>query len=142
MLAGKTYPFHLSLTNPLYDPIQVRLAVQRQQLPIPVSPSDDPTGTPAAPRRPHFAVSLPSGSFAIAPFAEAWEYEDDEEMFGIEDEDPGVNASPTKSRGETKTVGVLEKKAIPETMSFSFYTVVHLGTLVPREEIVPTSLDS
>lgn len=111
MLAGKTYPFHLVLTNPLYDPIQVRLAVQSQQLPNPASASNEPSGTPAAPRWLHFAVSLPSGSFAIAPFAEAWEYEDDEEMFGIEDEDPGVNASPMKSRGKTKTVGVLEKKA-------------------------------
>ena len=120
LISGKTYPFHLALTNPLYDPIQVRLAVQRQQVSSSstVGTLDDLTGggpppTPAT-RRPNFAVSLPTNSFGVAPYAEAWEYEDDEEMFGIEDDDGlggGASASPSKSRGKSKTVGVLEKKA-------------------------------
>ena len=32
LIAGKTYLFHLALTNPLYDPIQVRLSVQRMHV--------------------------------------------------------------------------------------------------------------
>ncbi|EJC98928.1 uncharacterized protein FOMMEDRAFT_161120 [Fomitiporia mediterranea MF3/22] len=182
LLAGKTYPFKLALTNPLYDLIQVRLAVQRQQLQTTSTTTEEVSGPPA-PRRPHFAVSLPTNSFAIAPYAEAWEYEDDEEMFEMDDD--GMPASPTKGRGKVKTVGVLEKKAnttvvggevvisregrgevkfnmlvsytyrsdepqdeegdtksrststktAPEMKTFSFYTVVHLGTIVPREDV-------
>lgn len=113
MIAGKTYPFQLALTNPLYDPIQVRLAVQRQQLPAAVS--EDPF-TVDKPRRPPFAVTLPNSAFSIAAFAEAWEYEDDEDMFGIDDDDllGHGGMSPVKERGtkgKVKTVGVLEKKA-------------------------------
>jgi dynactin-4 len=111
MYAGKTYPFHLALTNPLYDPIQVRLSVQRMHVAV----SADGT-VPDKARRPPFAVSLPTTSFTVAAFAEAWEYEDDEDMFGVEDDELGLG-SPRKSgkdkdgRGKTKTVGVLEKKA-------------------------------
>ncbi|KAI5120131.1 hypothetical protein M0805_001899 [Coniferiporia weirii] len=212
MLAGKTYPFQLALTNPLYDPIQVRLAVQRQQLPASTDESaaegnatTTTTTTTTKARRPTFAVSLPTSAFSVAAFAEAWEYEDDdEEMFGLDDDVDGLlgrsgagtggaGASPTKERagrGKVKTVGVLEKKAnttvvggevvigrdgrgdvkfnmlisytyrsdepqdedggerdaragarsgagaaknAPETKTFSFYTVVSLGTIVPRE---------
>ena len=122
MIAGKTYPFLVALTNPLYDPISVRVAVQRQQMPTQGVHTTEETGLslnpPSTPapghRRPPFAITLPSSSFEIAPFAEAWEYEDDEEMFGLDDEEPnasGVPSSPTKGRGKTKTVGVLEKKA-------------------------------
>ena len=111
MYAGKTYAFHLALTNPLYDPIQVRLSVQRMHVAV----SSDGT-IPEKARRPPFAVSLPTSSFTVAAFAEAWEYEDDEDMFGVEDDELGLE-SPRKSgkdkdgRGKTKTVGVLEKKA-------------------------------
>jgi dynactin-4 len=111
MHAGKTYAFHLALTNPLYDPIQVRLSVQRMHVAV----STDGT-VPEKARRPPFAISLPTSSFTVAAFAEAWEYEDDEDMFGVEDDELGLG-SPRKSgkdkdgRGKTKTVGVLEKKA-------------------------------
>ena len=46
-------------------------------------------------RRPPFAVSLPTAAFQIAPFAEAWEYEDDEDM--LEDEELGLDAEETDS---------------------------------------------
>lgn len=110
VIAGKTYPFHLALTNPLYDPIQVRLSVQRMH----VAASSD-GAVPEKARRPPFAVSLPTASFTVAAFAEAWEYEDDEDMFGVEDDELGLG-SPRKGkdkdgRGKAKTVGVLEKKA-------------------------------
>ena len=112
MTAGKTYAFHLALVNPLYDPIQVRLAVQRQQ----VLSNAIEESNPDKPRRPSFAVSLPSSAFSIAAFAEAWEYEDDEEMFGMDDEDllGRAGLSPVRdkgAKGKGKTVGVLEKKA-------------------------------
>ncbi|KAJ7758116.1 dynactin p62 family-domain-containing protein [Mycena maculata] len=114
MHAGKTYPFHLALTNPLYDPIQVRLTVQRVHAPAPASGR----ASPEKARRPPFAVSLPSASFPIAAFAEAWEYEDDEDddMFGLDDDDEfgiagRVAGREKDTRGKIKTVGVLEKKA-------------------------------
>ncbi|KAK7048646.1 dynactin subunit 4 [Favolaschia claudopus] len=116
--AGKTYPFQLALTNPLYDPIQVRLTVQRVHAP---ASSSSGRASPEKARRPPFAVSLPSTSFSIAAFAEAWEYDlDDEddldEMFGLDDDDFGVagrisGREPKEARSKTKVVGVLEKKA-------------------------------
>jgi dynactin 4 len=109
--AGKTYPFHLALTNPLYDPIQVRLSVQRVHVSN-VTPLKE-GGSPEKARRPPFAVSLPTSSFPIAAFAEAWEYEDDEDMFGVEAGDGfGERGGREKDgKGKTKTVGVLEKRA-------------------------------
>ena len=81
MHAGKMYLFHLALSNPLYDPIQVRLSVQRMH----VSAAKDGSVLGEKARRPPFAVSLPTSTFSVAAFAEAWEYEDDEDMFGVED---------------------------------------------------------
>lgn len=110
MLAGKTYLFHLALSNPLYDPIQVRLSVQR----VHVSTTKDGTPGSEKSRRPPFAISLPTSSFSVAAFAEAWEYEDDEDMFGIDDEAdlPGRGGRDNEGRGgKGKTVGVLEKRA-------------------------------
>ncbi|KAF8908859.1 dynactin p62 family-domain-containing protein [Gymnopilus junonius] len=111
MHAGKTYPFHLALSNPLYDPITVRLSVQRMHVSTAPTTKDD--GSPEKARRPPFAVSLPTSSFSVAAFAEAWEYEDDEDMFGADDGDdlPGRGGKETDSRGKVRTVGVLEKRA-------------------------------
>ncbi|KAJ7079756.1 dynactin subunit 4 [Mycena belliarum] len=114
MHAGKTYPFHLALTNPLYDPIQVRLTVQRVHA---TGASSSGRASPEKARRPPFAVSLPPAVFTIAAFAEAWEYEDeeDDEMFGLDDDEFGiagrVAGREKDTRGKVKTVGVLEKKA-------------------------------
>lgn len=105
MQAGKTYPFQLSFTNPLYDPIQVRLHVQRSA--PPASSGED--GAERA-RRPPFAVTLPGAAFPIAAFAEAWEYEDDEDMFVDEDDYENVPRGKD-SRGRSKTVGILERRA-------------------------------
>jgi dynactin-4 len=111
--AGGTFPFHLALTNPLYDPIHVRLAVQRQ-VPPPSSSSSAPAGSPEKARRPPFAVSLPQSAFPVAAFAEAWEYEDDEDMFGGEDDEFGGGLDRERgggAGGKGKTVGVLERRA-------------------------------
>ncbi|KAI0915844.1 hypothetical protein AcV7_007200 [Taiwanofungus camphoratus] len=193
LLAGKTYSFHLAFTNPLYDPIQVRL--KKAQV-IPAQTSEGDPGTSEKARRPPFQVNLPSAAFPIAAFAEAWEYEDDEEdMFGLDDDEPdgdGRGRNQKDGRGKSRTVGVLEKRANvtvvsgeviltkeargnvkfnmlvsytyrsddpepseenemgtpsrshagskpPEMKNFSFYTVVDLGSIVPREE---TRVDS
>lgn len=110
MMAGKTYPFHLALTNPLYDPIQVRLSVQRMH--VSAAPAGDGAVSEKS-RRPPFAVSLPTTLFPIAAFAEAWEYEDDEDMLGLDDDDLGIGRRDGRDTGKAKAkaVGVLEKKA-------------------------------
>ncbi|KAI0086988.1 dynactin p62 family-domain-containing protein [Irpex rosettiformis] len=187
MHAGKTYSFQLSFTNPLYDPIQVRLHVQRS---LPSSSMAEDGGGPSEKRRPPFSVTLPSSAFPIAAYAEAWEYEDDEEMFGVEEDDfdgggGGRGGGREQGRGRTKTIGILERRANvtviggevaiskeargnikfnmlvsytyrsddsepseeqstpsraqvqnrePEMKTFSFYTAIDLGTIIPREE--------
>ena len=109
--AGGTYPFHLALTNPLYDPIQVRLAVQRP-VPPPSAVPPAPAKSPEKARRPPFAVSLPQSTIPIAAFADAWELEDDEDMFGGEDDEVGkVDRERGGAGGKGKTVGVLERRA-------------------------------
>ncbi|KAF9061428.1 dynactin p62 [Rhodocollybia butyracea] len=174
--AGKTYPFHMALTNPLYDPIQVRLSVQRMHV--------APSGEGEKARRPPFAISIPTTPFSVAPFAEAWEYEDDEDMFALDDDELEARLSGREKepKAKSKTVGVLEKranvtvvggevalgkeargeikfnmlvaytyrsddptpseghdispskKAVPETKTFAFYTVVDLGAIIPKDE--------
>ncbi|KAF8644678.1 hypothetical protein AX16_008338 [Volvariella volvacea WC 439] len=121
--AGRTYAFHLALSNPLYDPIQVRLSVQRMHVSAPVSASAGQDGsgnptTPAAARRPPFAISLPTATFPIAAFAEAWEYDEDEDMYDPDDDGEFASLRGGRGaggrddgRGRSKTVGILEKKA-------------------------------
>jgi dynactin-4 len=58
-------------------------------------------------RRPPFAVSIPTQAFGVAAFAEAWEYDDDEEM----EDASGGGEDPTMDGRGAKTVGVLERKA-------------------------------
>lgn len=181
--AGKTYAFHLSLTNPLYDPISVRLSPQRMHLSTASTSSD---GTKEKGRRLPFVVSLPTSSFQIAAFAEAWEYEDDDEMVVMEEEEETVlGRTGSDDKGKVKSVGVLERRAnvtvvggevligkeasgnvkfnmmvtytyhsdepalsegndgfpstkaaskTPEVKTFSFYTVIELGAIIPRED--------
>ncbi|KAF8195469.1 dynactin p62 family-domain-containing protein [Pholiota molesta] len=161
MHAGKTYPFHLALSNPLYDPIQVRLSVQRMH----VSTASTTGGSPQEKaRRPPFAISLPTSTFSVAAFAEAWEYEDDEDMFGADDGDEfglkGEVVIGKEARGNVKFnmlvsytyrsddpapsesndgdgPSISSSKATskqPEVKTFAFYTVVDLGHIIPREE--------
>ena len=102
MFPGKTFPFHLVMSNPLYDPITVRVSVQRSAPPLPTA------GDGSVPKRPPYAISLPTAPFSIAAFAEAWEYEDDEEMF---DDDTMGGLGDRESKSKVKTVGVIEKRA-------------------------------
>ncbi|OCH90934.1 dynactin p62 [Obba rivulosa] len=108
LIPGKTYAFHLAFTNPLYDPIQVRLK-KVQPVPVPSADAD-----PEKARRVPFQVSLPTAAFGIAAFAEAWEYEDEEDMFGQDDDDldmDGHGMATKDGRGKTRAVGVVERRA-------------------------------
>ena len=107
--AGGTYPFQLALTNPLYDPIKVRLKVEPQVRP----PSfTTPSGSPEKAKRPPFVVRLPrsESEIPVAAFAEAWEYEDDEDMFGGDDDELGLERERGGS-GKGKGIGVIERRA-------------------------------
>ncbi|GAA5860096.1 hypothetical protein JCM1840_001882 [Sporobolomyces johnsonii] len=104
---GRTYTFELSFTNPLYEPIHVRLAVAR-----PGANKVLEEGQPAPP--PPFAVNLPSPSFPISAYAEDWEYEDDEEAIlreegGDDDEAGDVGASP-KKKSRRGAPGIVERR--------------------------------
>ncbi|KAF5333012.1 hypothetical protein D9758_015186 [Tetrapyrgos nigripes] len=179
LVAGETYPFHLSLTNPLYDPIQVKLSVQRMHVAAPSS--SDHSAAQEKARRPPFVVSLSTTPFSVAAFAEAWEYDDDDDILDDDELEARLSGREKEPKTKTKTVGVLEKRAnvtivggevmlrkeargnvkfnmlvsytyrsddpspegnigspskskVPETKTFAFYTVVELGTIIPREE--------
>lgn len=69
---GRTYTFEITLTNPLYEAIQVRVGVARPGANLAV-----PAGETSPP--PPFAVNLPTSTFPISAFAEDWEFEDDED---------------------------------------------------------------
>jgi dynactin-4 len=79
------------------------------------------TSPPQEKRRPPFAITLPTFTFSVAAFAEAWEYDDEDEDDVIEEEYADLvddrRQTSTLSRaapgrgGKAKTVGVLEKKA-------------------------------
>jgi dynactin-4 len=114
---GKTYAFHLALQNPLYEPIQVRMMVQR-----PPANTSSASANTARTKRPPFAVSLPTSAFPIAPFAEAWEYDEDEEDGELNDDDiedmlagrGGDHDKLSPSRQDPSSrggIGVLERRA-------------------------------
>ena len=122
MVGGRTYPFVLSFTNPMYDPIQIGLNVLRSPLPTTTTaaPADEQGAAQQEKRRPPFAITLPTHAFSVAAFAEAWEYDDEDEDGMVEDEHADLvddrRQASTASRtapgrsGKAKTVGVLERK--------------------------------
>lgn len=92
---GRTYTFELGFTNPLFEPIQVKIAIAR-----PGSQSLDIEGPPA------YAVNIPSPHFPISAFAEEWEYEE-EEMMGDEEEGGDGGTARKKKKGGA---GIVERK--------------------------------
>jgi len=97
--AGKTYTFRISISNPMYDNINVQLFVQRH-----------PSVT-----KPGFAVSLPSGGIQVGAYQEAWEYDEDEEETA-ELKLPGVDDAPIAGadrdgKGRIRSIGIVERKA-------------------------------
>jgi dynactin-4 len=115
---GRTYTFELSFTNPLYDPIHVRLAVARPNAtskPPAILSEEAPEQQAPTPPPPPFAVNLPSPQFPISAYAEDWEYEDDEDAVLREDEERdedggagGDGASPSKKK--RRQPGIVERR--------------------------------
>lgn len=109
---GRSSPFSITITNPLYDSIQVRFQ--------PYNPATYPNVN-----RPSFHVTLPQAFLPVAAFAEAWEYdEDDEDMeqdqmvldaleggAGLADAVKMGADGRIGPRGKSGTIGVLEKRA-------------------------------
>ncbi|WVQ79057.1 hypothetical protein IAT38_001150 [Cryptococcus sp. DSM 104549] len=99
--AGETYTFQLALTNPLYDPIQIRLT------------------QPHAPRHapaPNNNLHIVTPHFTINALKDAWAYdEDDEEDEGAFGEsDAGVSEDGMSGTTGTNTgtnVGTLSRKS-------------------------------
>lgn len=117
---GRTYVYDLSFTNPLYDPIHVKLAVARPTALLPPSVTHLEN---ALPPQPPYAVNLPSSSFPISAFAEVWEYDDEEER----DSEMGDDGS--KRRKGKVLPGVVERKANR--------TTVMMEVTVARDAIGP-----
>ncbi|KAG9103820.1 hypothetical protein FRC06_007798 [Ceratobasidium sp. 370] len=184
LVQGRSSPFSITITNPLYDSIQVRFQ--------PYNPATYPNIS-----RPCFHVTLPQGFLSVAAFAEAWEYDDEDEDDVDQDQmvldalEGGAgladavkiggdarNVSASASRGKSGTICVLERRAnmiriggevavsrdgtgdvkfamlvtyqyraeepaedqtqasrgaSSQLKSFSFLTMLNLGTIVPKE---------
>lgn len=117
---GRTYVYELSFTNPLYDPIHVKLAVARPTARLPAVAITEN----ALPPQPPYAVNLPSASFPISAFAEVWEYDDEEER----DSEMGEGEGSKKRKGKVLP-GVVERKANR--------TTVMMEVTVAKETIGP-----
>ncbi|KAH8927688.1 dynactin p62 [Atractiella rhizophila] len=86
----RSYTFELAFTNPLYEPISVRLAI-------------------AKPKEGEFAaLSLPCPSFGIEAYAEVWEYEDETVTLG---------GGEMEEEGKKKKRGLIEKKGNRTTVA-------------------------
>ncbi|TBU41603.1 dynactin p62 [Dichomitus squalens] len=124
LIAGHSYSFHLAFTNPLYDPIQIRLA----KAVVPAHMTEDAEAAERA-RRSTFQIQLPSAAFPVGAFAEAWEYDDeDEDMFLDEDGVELLDARGKKGkdgRGKSRSVGIVDKRAN--------VTIVSGEVLIPKE---------
>lgn len=93
LVAGETYTFQLALTNPLYDPIQIRLT----QPPV-------PKHAPAA----NCAVRIATQHFTCHAAKDAWAYDDDEDDDDVEGGDGDGSedtASMTTGSGTTGGLG-------------------------------------
>ena len=125
LIAGHSYSFHLAFTNPLYDPIQVRLA-KATAAPAPGAGSAEPERT----RRNTFQIQLPSAAFPVGAYAEAWEYDDEDEDMFLDDDD-GMELVGDRGkkgrdgRGKARSVGIVEKRAN--------VTIVSGEVLIPKE---------
>ncbi|KAI0769923.1 dynactin p62 [Fomes fomentarius] len=124
LIAGHSYSFHLSFTNPLYDPIQIRLA--KAVVPAQMAEADAEAAERA---RRTFQIQLPSAAFPVGAYAEAWEYDDEDEDMFLDDDGMEVVDSRGKKgkdgRGKTRSVGIVEKRAN--------VTIVSGEVLIPKE---------
>ena len=77
-----TFPSVLSFTNPMHNPIQVQFNFLCAPLPAATTtaPTDESGAAPQRGKRsPPFTITLPTFTSGVAAFAEAWEYDDEDE---------------------------------------------------------------
>ncbi|WWD16685.1 hypothetical protein CI109_101115 [Kwoniella shandongensis] len=98
--AGQVYTFALALTNPLYDPIQIRLT--------------QPHGPKNAPE-PNHLLYLPTQHFTINALKDAWAYDEEEAeedpTFGAGGSEAGFSEEGTVTTGTGTGTGTLSKKS-------------------------------
>ncbi|TXT11070.1 hypothetical protein VHUM_01821 [Vanrija humicola] len=84
MRPGEMYTFQVAFTNPLYDPIQIRLGTAHQaRHAVPVS----------------HHVHIPTAHFTVGALKEAWAYDDeDEDDTGAEADDSAADEARKSSR--------------------------------------------
>lgn len=93
LIAKPQYTFQLAFTNPLYDPIQIRLTQPHP-----------PKGAPSA----NHHIHLPTQHFTVAPFKDAWAYDEEEEE---EDGPPALESSEGVSEGGSSSKGTLGRRS-------------------------------
>ena len=80
MVGGQIHPFALSFTNPVHDPTQIQPNDLWLHPPTTTTavPADESRTTPRSEKR-HltFVITLPTFTFSVIAFAEAWEYDED-----------------------------------------------------------------
>ncbi|WVF67076.1 hypothetical protein IAT40_001821 [Kwoniella sp. CBS 6097] len=89
--AGEVYTFHMALTNPLFDPIQIRLTQPHQ-----------PRTAPA----PSCTLFIPTPHFTINALKDAWAYDEDDE-----DEDMVSGLGSGSGSGTGTNTGTLGRKS-------------------------------
>ncbi|KAM0787561.1 hypothetical protein ACM66B_003631 [Microbotryomycetes sp. NB124-2] len=120
---GRTYTFEVTFTNPLYELIQVKLAIAEPESTstttttsavVDESERDDGTASLSSPP---FAVNLPTSFFEVSAFAEEWEYEQDYDAMDLDPPAPaeGCGGGENDQEGMRKRpsrfgLGVLERK--------------------------------
>ncbi|OCF32373.1 hypothetical protein I316_06043 [Kwoniella heveanensis BCC8398] len=89
--AGEVYTFHMALTNPLYDPIQIRLTQPHQPRKAP---------------RPSCTLLIPTPHFTINALRDAWAYDEDDE-----DDDlvSGLGSGSGSGHGQNSEAGFSEE---------------------------------
>lgn len=114
---GRTFSFQLTFTNPLYDAVKVLVELlgpldEEEEIEdgedTALQGDDD---SKVEVKRP-WSVSMPISTFGINPYAEAWEYEDEEDEVEVNSDGPANAASVgSSSRRHSKHgPGVLARK--------------------------------
>jgi dynactin-4 len=107
---GRTFSFQLTFTNPLYDAVEVLaelldpLDEEGEEEQATCEKEGDVVRGAENPAKVEIKqpwnVSMPSSTFGINPYAEAWEYEDEED-----ETETSIDGLAASSSGGTTTVG-------------------------------------
>ncbi|KAE8539773.1 hypothetical protein D1P53_003710 [Cryptococcus gattii VGV] len=100
LVAGETYTYQLALTNPLYDPIQIRLT----QPPV-------PKHAPPA----NCAVRIATQHFTCNAAKDAWAYEDEDDVEGGDGD--GDGSEDTASMTSGLGAGTMGRKTRPSVLA-------------------------